>query len=333
MDTVQPESPSSTLPRMRIPVGISACLMGMEVRHDKGHKHSRYCTEVLAPYFEFRSLCPEMGAGMPAPRKAMHLVEPDPDSGTEALRLLTTDGERDCTAQMQDFIDRTLESLAPLRGYILMAKSPSCGMERIRVYNAAGNVQRRDASGLFAAALAERYPLMPQEEEGRLNDATLRENFIERVYLYDDWCQMVERGLTAQQLIDFHSRHKFQLLAHCQKTYRELGPMLANMKARPLEDIAGDYIHAVMVAMKKRVSRGAHVNTLQHLAGFLRKDLGEADLALINEQIDAYLREEVPLVVPMTLLRGALRKTDQPYLAQQCYLSPYPDPLGLRNRV
>ena len=336
MDSAQSSSSLSTLPGMRIPVGISACLMGLEVRHDKGHKHSRYCTEVLSSYFEFRSLCPEMGAGMPVPRKAMHLVEPartEQEQGSEALRLLTTDGERDCTALMQDFIDRTLPSLAPLRGYILMAKSPSCGMERIRVYNVAGNVQRRDASGLFAAALAERYPLMPLEEEGRLNDATLRENFIERVFLYDDWCQMMERGLTAQQLIDFHSRHKFQLLAHCQKTYRELGPMLADMKARPLEDIARDYIQAVMTAMKKRVSRGAHVNTLQHLAGFLRQDLGDADRALINEQIDAYLREEVPLVVPMTLLRGALRKTDQPYLAQQRYLSPYPDPLGLRNRV
>ena len=209
MDSAQSSSSLSTLPGMRIPVGISACLMGLEVRHDKGHKHSRYCTEVLSSYFEFRSLCPEMGAGMPAPRKAMHLVEPaqaEQEPGSEALRLLTTDGERDCTALMQDFIDRTLPSLAPLRGYILMAKSPSCGMERIRVYNAAGNVQRRDASGLFAAALAERYPLMPLEEEGRLNDATLRENFIERVFLYDDWCQMMERGLTAQQLIAFHSQ-------------------------------------------------------------------------------------------------------------------------------
>ena len=209
----------------RIPVGISACLLGLEVRHDKGHKHSRYCTEVLSQYFEFRSQCPEMGAGMSAPRKAMHLVDDgekhpvnnDAGEGSEApLRLLTTDGKRDCTGMMMDFIDRTLPSLAPLRGYILMAKSPSCGMERIRVYNEAGNVQRRDASGLFAAALARRYPLMPLEEEGRLNDAALRENFIERVFLYDDWCQMMEQGLTAKKLIVFHSRHKFQLLAHCQ---------------------------------------------------------------------------------------------------------------------
>ena len=312
----------------KIPVGISACLLGMEVRHDKGHKHSRYCTGVLSRYFEFRSLCPEMGAGLSAPRKAMHLAE----QGGE-LRLITTDGRRDHTDLMEDFITRTMPSLAPLRGYILMAKSPSCGMERIRVYNDDGNVQHRDASGLFAAALQTHYPLMPLEEEGRLNDDTLRENFIERVFLYDDWCQLREQGLTAQRLIDFHSRHKFQLLAHCQKTYRQLGPLLSDLKSRPLEEIAEEYIHALMIAMKKRVSRGAHVNTLQHLAGFLREGLSDTDRALINEQIEAYLREEVPLVVPMTLLRGGMRKVPQPYLEKQGYLSPYPDDLGLRNRV
>ncbi len=312
----------------KIPVGISACLLGLEVRHDKGHKHSRYCTGVLSRYFEFRSLCPEMGAGLSAPRKAMHLAE----QGGE-LRMITTDGRRDYTDLMQDFITRTMPSLAPLRGYILMAKSPSCGMERIRVYNDDGNVQHRDASGLFAAALQTHYPLMPLEEEGRLNDDTLRENFIERVFLYDDWCQLREQGLTAQRLIDFHSRHKFQLLAHCQKTYRQLGPLLSDLKSRPLEDIAEEYIQALMVAMKKRVSRGAHVNTLQHLAGFLREGLSDTDRALINEQIEAYLREEVPLIVPMTLLRGGMRKVPQPYLEKQGYLSPYPDDLGLRNRV
>jgi uncharacterized protein YbgA (DUF1722 family)/uncharacterized protein YbbK (DUF523 family) len=312
----------------KIPVGISACLLGLEVRHDKGHKHSRYCTGVLSRYFQFRSLCPEMGAGLSAPRKAMHLAE----QGGE-LRMITTDGRRDYTDLMQDFITRTMPSLAPLRGYILMAKSPSCGMERIRVYNDDGNVQHRDASGLFAAALQTHYPLMPLEEEGRLNDDTLRENFIERVFLYDDWCQLREQGLTAQRLIDFHSRHKFQLLAHCQKTYRQLGPLLSDLKSRPLEDIAEEYIQALMVAMKKRVSRGAHVNTLQHLAGFLREGLSDTDRALINEQIEAYLREEVPLIVPMTLLRGGMRKVPQPYLEKQGYLSPYPDDLGLRNRV
>ncbi|MGB1464743.1 MAG: YbgA family protein [Alcanivorax nanhaiticus] len=312
----------------KIPVGISACLLGMEVRHDGGHKHSRYCTGVLANYFTFRSLCPEMGSGLSTPRKALRLIERG-----EQLRMVTTDGLRDHTDLMADFVERTLPMLDNLRGFILMAKSPSCGMERVKVYREDGALLHRDTAGLFAARLQEAYPLMPVEEAGRLNDDTLRENFIERVFLYDDWCQMLASGLTPQRLIDFHSRHKFQLLAHCQRTYRQLGPLLSNLKARPLDAIADDYIHAVMAAMKKRVSRGAHVNTLQHLAGFLREGLSQEDRSLINEQIDAYLREDVPLVVPMTLLRGALRKVDQPYVQAQRYLSPYPDSLGLRNRV
>ncbi|MZR62258.1 DUF523 and DUF1722 domain-containing protein [Alcanivorax sp. DP30] len=312
----------------KIPVGISACLLGMEVRHDGGHKHSRYCTGVLANHFSFRSLCPEMGSGLSTPRPSLRLIEQG-----DQVRMVTSDGQRDHTDLMADFVERTLPELAGLRGFILMAKSPSCGMERVKLYREDGELLNRDASGLFAAGLKKRYPLMPLEEAGRLNDDGLRENFIERVFLYDDWCQMVANGLTPQRLIDFHSRHKFQLLAHCQRTYRELGPMLGNLKARPLQDIADDYIHAVMEAMKKQVSRGAHVNTLQHLAGFLRDGLSQEDRSLISEQIDAYLREDVPLVVPMTLLRGALRKVDQPYLQAQRYLSPYPDSLGLRNRV
>ncbi len=208
-------------------------------------------------------------------------------------------------------------------------------MERIRVYREDGEVARRDASGLFAAALMARFPLMPVEEEGRLNDDRLRENFVERVFVYDDWCRLTERegGLTAKGLIDFHSRHKFQLLAHCQATYRRLGPLLADLKKRPLDEIADDYIDAFMPAMAKRISPGAHVNTMLHLMGFLRDELGEQDRAAIHEQIDAYLRGEVPLVVPMTLLRAAQSKVEQPYLATQQYLRPYPDALGLRNRV
>ncbi|MEC8880049.1 MAG: DUF523 and DUF1722 domain-containing protein [Pseudomonadota bacterium] len=314
----------------RIPVGISACLMGREVRHDGGHKHSRYCTGVLAHYFRFRSLCPEMGAGLSTPRPAMHLVDTD-----DGVRLKATRGDRDFTALMDGFVTDTVERLGDLRGFVLMAKSPSCGMERIRVYREDGEVARRDASGLFAAALMARFPLMPVEEEGRLNDDRLRENFVERVFVYDDWRRLNERegGLTAKGLIDFHSRHKFQLLAHCQATYRRLGPLLADLKKRPLADIADDYIHAFMPAMAKRISPGAHVNTMLHLMGFLRDELGEQDRAAIHEQIDAYLRGEVPLVVPMTMLRAAQSKVEQPYLATQQYLRPYPDALGLRNRV
>lgn len=312
-----------------IPVGISACLLGREVRHDGGHKHSRFCTQVLARHFQFRSICPELEAGLGVPRPAIHLRQ-----FADGLRLIESKGTADHTPAMQDFIRTVLPTLADLRGYILMAKSPSCGMERIRIHNEEGQVTSRDGRGMFAQALMEAYPLMPVEEEGRLNDDALRENFIERVFAYDDWMQNVAgASLSARALIEFHTRHKFQLLAHSEKIYRELGPMLGDLKSEPLAQIADRYIHQFMTAMAKIVSRGSHVNALQHLMGYLRDALGDEDRKVLVEQIEAYHRGEVPLVVPMTLLRMAQRREPVDYLHTQQYLTPYPDELGLRNRV
>lgn len=312
-----------------IPVGISACLLGREVRHDGGHKHSRFCTQVLARHFQFRSICPELEAGLGVPRPAIHLRQFADD-----LRLIESKGTADHTPAMQNFIRTVLPTLADLRGYILMAKSPSCGMERIRIHNEEGQVTSRDGRGMFAQALMEAYPLMPVEEEGRLNDDALRENFIERVFAYDDWMQNVAgASLSARALIEFHTRHKFQLLAHSEKIYRELGPMLGDLKSEPLAQIADRYIHQFMTAMAKIVSRGSHVNALQHLMGYLRDALGDEDRKVLVEQIEAYHRGEVPLVVPMTLLRMAQRREPVDYLHTQQYLTPYPDELGLRNRV
>ncbi|RBW48520.1 YbgA family protein [Marinobacter sp. F3R11] len=312
-----------------IPVGISTCLLGKEVRHDGGHKHSRYCTQVLAQYFDFRPVCPELEAGMGVPRPAIHLREyPD------GIRLTEVKGSADHTDAMQEFTARILPDLSDLRGYILMAKSPSCGMERIKVHNPGGQVVRRDGRGMFAEALIRNYPLMPVEEEGRLNDDAIRENFIERVFAYDDWAQNVAgENLTAKALIEFHTRHKFQLLAHSEKIYRQLGPMLGDLKADALETISGRYIQAFMEAMTKTVSRGSHINVMQHLMGYLRDAIGDEDRKVLMEQIEAYGREEVPLVVPMTLLRMAQRREPADYLKLQQYLSPYPDKLGLRNKV
>ncbi len=313
----------------QIPVGISTCLLGKEVRHDGGHKHSRYCTQVLSKHFEFRSICPELEAGLGVPRPAIHLREyPD------GMRIIETKGQADHTDAMQGFIDQVMPTLANLRGYILMAKSPSCGMERIKVHNESGQVVRRDGAGMFAEALRAAYPLMPVEEEGRLNDNMIRENFIERVFAYDDWMQNVAGdNLSAKALINFHTRHKFQLLAHCEKIYRQLGPMLGDLKSEPLETIADRYIQLFMEAMSKKVSRGSHMNAMLHLMGFLKDAMGDEDRKVLVEQIEAYRRGEVPLVVPMTLLRMAQRREPVDYLSAQHYLTPYPDELGLRNNV
>lgn len=312
-----------------IPVGISSCLLGNQVRHDGGHKHSRFCTQVLSKHFEFHSVCPELEAGMGVPRPAIHLRQ-----YPQGLRLIETRGTIDHTDAMASVIERVIPTLANLRGYILMAKSPSCGMERIKVHNEQGQVIHRDGRGMFAEALIQAYPLMPVEEEGHLNDDLLRENFIERVFAYDDWLQNVAADkLSPRALIEFHTRHKFQLLAHSEKIYRQLGPLLGDLKSEPLDAIASRYIGAFMEAMTQRVSRGSHVNAMQHLLGYLREAMGEADRKVVLEQIDAYHRGEVPLVVPMTLLRMAQRREPVNYLATQRYLTPYPDELGLRNSV
>lgn len=312
-----------------IPVGISACLLGNEVRHDGGHKHSRYCTQVLSQHFDFQPICPELEAGLGVPRPAIHLREHE-----DGMRLVETKSSVDHTDSMQEFVNRIMPDLDGLRGYILMAKSPSCGMERIKVHDSEGQVIRRDGRGMFAEALMRAYPLMPVEEEGRLNDDTLRENFIERVFAYDDWMQNVAgENLSAKALIEFHTRHKFQLLAHSEKIYRQLGPMLADLKSEALEAIAKRYIQGFMDAMTQRVSRGSHINVMQHLMGYLRDAMEGEDRKVLMEQIEAYGRGEVPLIVPMTLLRMAQRREPADYLRLQQYLTPYPDELGLRNKV
>ena len=311
-----------------IPVGISACLTGQPVRHDGGHKRSRYCTDVLSEYFELLPFCPEREAGLAVPRPAMHLVE---QGGEHRLTIIRT-GE-DVTPALQRWCQRSVADMGLLRGFVLASKSPSCGMERVRVYNDDGNVLHRDGSGLFARYLQERWPMLPVEEDGRLLDPALRENFIERVFLYDDWCRFNEKGLTAHGLIRFHTRHKFQLLAHCQKTYRQLGPLLADLSRVPLEELAEEYIAAFMRGMRRRISRGAHVNVMLHLLGYFRGKLDALERGSIQDSIHAYLAGEVPLVVPMTLLRHAQRRFPDHYLSNQAYLVPYPDALGLRNQL
>ena len=312
-----------------IPVGISTCLLGKEVRHDGGHKHSRYCTQVLSKHFEFCSICPELEAGLGVPRPAIHLREHE-----DGLHLIESKGTKDHTQPMQDFIQQILPSLENLRGYILMAKSPSCGMERVKVYEENGHPASATGQGVFTARLMQHNPLLPVEEEGRLHDDMLRENFIERVFAYDDWMQNVAgENLSKQALIDFHTRHKFTLLAHSEKIYRQLGPMLGDLKSEPLEQIADRYIHQFMEAMTQRVSRGSHVNAMQHLLGFLKEGMSAEEKTVLLEQIEAYRRGEIPLVVPMTLLRLAQRKEPVDYLHSQKYLTPYPDELGLRNNV
>lgn len=311
----------------RVPVGVSACLNGMPVRHDGAHRRSDILSGRLNEFVELVPFCPEAGAGLGTPRPAMRLVQTG--SGT---RLRTVRDGQDHTDALRTWSRSTLPRFERLAGFILMGRSPSCGMERVRLYREDGR-PRRDGQGIFAATLLNALPLLPVEEEGRLHDDVLRENFFERVFVYEQWHRLNEAGLSPAALIDFHSRHKFQLLAHSPVAYAELGRLLANLSTDPLERIAATYIEQFMTAMRTRISRGAHVNVMLHMLGFYRGRLGDCERSDIRESIDAYLTGEVPLVVPMTLLRLAGRRAPDKYLDRQRYLAPYPDALGLRNRI
>ncbi|BFM20860.1 YbgA family protein [Gilvimarinus japonicus] len=313
--------------KSKIPVGVSQCLLGERVRFDGGHKRSRYVTDHLSEYFEFLSLCPEMAIGLGTPRQPVRLVA---DGANTQVRG-TRDASLDVTAPLADYAKQVVPQIEPLCGYIFMQKSPSCGVFSVKRYNNDGQLVDNDGRGAFAAVITQQFPLLPVEEAGRLNDARLRENFITRVYAYHDWRTNVESEPSAKRLLDFYSRYKYQVMAHDLESYRKIGPVLANLKAAPIEDICQRFIALFMAALSHKVTRKGNTNALMHLRGYLKSSTTADEKAEIGELIEHYRVGMVPLVVPLTLLKHHLRKVDDPYLQQQTFWSPHPAAMGLRN--
>jgi uncharacterized protein YbgA (DUF1722 family)/uncharacterized protein YbbK (DUF523 family) len=314
---------------MKPRVAVSLCLLGEEVRHDGGHKRSRFMTDVLGEYFEWIPLCPEVDVGMGIPREPIRLLD---DGGK--VRLIGIRSERDWTDEMAAYADKKVRELAArdIDGFILKKDSPSCGMERVKLYNVKG-MPTRDGVGAFARVLMERMQTLPVEEEGRLNDAGLRENFITRVYTYQRWRALLREGLDAGALVDFHTRHKLLLLAHSPKHYYEMGPMVAEAGTSDLEEMAPQYERLLMAALAKPATTQRQVNTLHHLCGFLKDELDAGEKAELLDVIEQYRRGIVPIVTPLTLLGAHLRRIEHPWVNRQVYLSPYPRDLGLRSHV
>ncbi|MGI2257880.1 YbgA family protein [Shewanella sp. GXUN23E] len=307
-----------------IKIGISACLLGQNVRFDGGHKRSAYCTDELQRFFEFQPICPEMAIGLGAPRKSIRQVR----HGDEIL-LQSADGSLDVTEPMMAFCRDTLPQLAHLGGYLLCAKSPSCGMERVLEYAPGSNNAGKTGTGVFARALMSRYPELPVEETGRLHDMVLRENFFTRVYAYHDWQTLRSEGLTRHKLVQFHSRYKYLLMAHHPHNYRLLGPMIAN----PDDDIerqAQAYFSLFMATLKHHATRRNHTSTLQHIQGYFKKMLSKAQKAELSDAILEYREGLQPLLVPITLINHYLREFPNPYIQEQVYLKPHPQELKLR---
>lgn len=317
------------MPRPARPrIGISSCLLGQRVRYDGGHKFDRYIVETLGDYFEFVPVCPEAAIGLGVPRPPIHLV--DTRAGVRALGV--RDPTLDVTEPLRRFAQAKAGELGDLRGYLFKRGSPSCGMERVKIRHE-NRMPARTGAGLFAETLMQRHPLLPCEEEGRLNDPVLRENFIVRVYVYDRWLTLLDTKPAAADLIGFHTDHKFLLLAHNQSAYRRMGKLLADAGRGKIAGLLPVYGQALMTALARKATRQSHTNVLEHMLGFISKGLCAGDRAEMKDVIDRYRRGLLPLIVPITLFRHHLRHLPDPYLERQVYLQPHPGELMLRNHV
>jgi len=311
-----------------IRIGVSSCLLGAAVRYDGGHKRSPFVTGALDPFVEWVPFCPEVEAGLGVPRPSMRLVD---DSGRVRLREVASG--RDHTAALERATSRRLEALASLElsGAILKKDSPSCGMTRVKLY-AGDATPVRKGVGLFAAGLIERFPSLPIEDEGRLNDPVLRENFIERVFAYRRLRDLFGSDWTPGDVVAFHTRHKLQLMAHSVSIYNELGRHVASVREIDRVGFAAGYESRFAAGMAVPASRGRNTNVLQHAAGHL-EDLDSPARCELANLIHDYRLGLVPLIVPVTLLRHHARAGDVAYLNGQTFLEPHPKELMLRNHV
>ena len=313
-----------------IKIGVSACLLGKEVRYNGGHSHDRYITGTLGQYFTFVDVCPEVEAGFGIPRETLRLVG-DPESP----HLLTSKTGRDCTDIMRSWARKRVQELAAedLCGFIFKSKSPSSGMERVKVYTEKGFPGSNRGVGLFARAFMAGFPLVPVEEEGRLHDAALRENFIERIFALKRWRQVAAEKKSRGSIVAFHTAHKLQIMSHSQQHYRDMGKIVARIKEIPLEDLYQQYEVMLMQALFLKATVKKNVNVLQHMAGYFKKQLSKDEKQELGEVIEQYHRNYTPLIVPITLVNHYVRKYDQEYLKNQYYLNPHPIELKLRNRA
>lgn len=314
---------------MKIKVGISSCLLGNEVRFDGGHKHSKLCTQTLNTYFDFVAECPELGIGLGVPRKPIRLI----DSIEQPKAVATHDPSLDYTHQLTEFGQQKAQQLNHICGYIFMKSSPSCGLFRVKVYGENGYPLAGGGRGLYARAITDANPLLPVEESGRLTDPVLRENFITRVFAYHNWQQMAEKGLSYQSIINFHVSYKYCLMAHSPQDYTVLGHMLADAGKSSPQTLGERYFPALMTALSKLATRKTHTNVLMHLQGYLKKDLSPEEKQELAKIIEQYRTDQIPLIVPITLLKHHFANHPNEYIARQAYLQPYPDDLSLRNSI
>lgn len=316
---------------MSMKLGVSACVIGDKVRFDGGHKRSHFLNEELGQFVEFVPVCPEVGIGLPVPRPTIRLLDRGEPIGVRLVE--TKDAEADHTEKMTAFSQKKAEHLAgmDLCGYVVCAKSPTCGMERVKVYRENGYVSSEKIGvGLYTQALMERMPWLPIEEDGRLNDPVLRENFVFRMFALQDFYDSMAEGISRRAIVDFHSRYKLVLMAHSPQAYKSLGSFVAKIADHDIEAFYLEYRTRFMQAISNRATRKNNTNVLMHLQGYFKRALDKKQKAELSDLIHAYRRGIMPLLVPLTLINHHLNQNPDPYLQQQSYLNPYPESLRLR---
>jgi len=312
-----------------IKLGISTCLLGENVRYDGGHKLDRFLTETLGQYVKYVPVCPEVECGLPVPRESMHL-----EGTPEHPGVVTSRTHNDKTEQMVTWANERVVELEKenLCGFVFKSNSPSSGMERVRIINDKGMPEKKGV-GIFPKIFMEHFPLIPVEEEGRLHDPKLRENFIERVFAMKLWRELLSKKWSLGPLVDFHSRNKLLILSHSPKHYQIMGKLVADGKSMAITELYKGYEVLLMEALKLKTTVKKNSNVLQHMMGYFKKHLSSDEKQEILEIIQQYQEGYVPLIVPITLMNHYIRKYKQPYLSMQTYLNPHPMALRLRNHV
>ncbi len=313
----------------KIRLGISTCLLGEKVRFDGGHKLDPFLTDTLGQYVKYVPVCPEVECGFGTPREPLRLVG-DPDHP----RLVTSRTNQDHTERMIQWARKRVAGLEEedLCGFVFKSGSPSSGMERVKVYDANG-VPAKIGVGLFARIFMERFPLLPVEDEGRLHDPKLRENFVERIFALKRWRETLRQKKNLKTLIHFHTVNKLLILGHSPEHYRQMGSLVAKGKERPVSDLYSRYQTLLLEALRLRATNKKNGNVLMHMMGYFKNRLSGDEKKELLEIIDQYRGEQIPLIVPVTLMKHYVRKYDEPYLKEQTYLNPHPAELQLRNHV
>ena len=314
----------------KIKIGMSSCLLGEEVRWDGDHKHDQYVRDVLGSYFDYVSICPEVDVGMGVPRETVALY------GTlENQKMITKRSKTDWTKKMNHYTKDRIHELTKenLCGYVFKSKSPSCGIGKVPIYSEFGSSRMRHGSGMFASSFVKVFPLVPVEDEGRLHDPVIRENFIVRIFCFHRLQLLVRKSFSIGSLVRFHTRHKFLILSHSRKKYDDMGELVANAKKIKTAELKTRYSKLFMAALTYKSTPKKNTDVLLHMTGFLKKILTREEKKNILSVIEDYRRELLPLVVPVTLIYHQVKKHNIEYLLDQVYLNPHPKELMLRNHV